>query len=70
MQAFAVVIALLAVAVLGWALSAAARSVLRRHGVPTDERTVGEAAAPGSSDGDPEESDRSGEPAGDGGAGD
>ena len=40
MQAFAVVIALLAVAALGWALSAAARRMLRRHGVPTDERTV------------------------------
>jgi hypothetical protein len=40
MQAFAVVIALLAVAALGWALSWAARRILRRHGVPTDERSA------------------------------
>ena len=40
MQAFAVVIALLAVAGLGWLLSRAARRVLRRHGVPVDERDV------------------------------
>jgi hypothetical protein len=40
MQAFTVVIALLAVAALGWLLSRAARSLLRRHGVPTDERDV------------------------------
>ena len=39
MQAFAVVIALLAVAALGWALSWGARRILRRHGVPTDERS-------------------------------
>ena len=45
MQAFAVVIALLAVAALGWALSAAARRVLRRHGVPTDERAMQDPAA-------------------------
>jgi hypothetical protein len=37
MQAFAVVIALLAVAALGWALTMGARYVLRRHGVPTRE---------------------------------
>ncbi len=63
MQAFAVVIALLAVAVLGWALSAGARRVLRRHGVPTDERAVRDHAAPGFPDGEPEESDLTGGPA-------
>ena len=70
MQAFAVVIALLAVAALGWALSAGARHVLRKHGVPTDERAVQDPAAPGPADGVPEESDRSGEPAGDDRTGD
>jgi hypothetical protein len=42
MQAFAVVIALLAVAALGWALSWGARRILRRHGVPTDEDGAGD----------------------------
>ncbi len=37
-QAFAVVVALLVVAAAGWLLSLAARRILRRHGVPTDER--------------------------------
>jgi hypothetical protein len=37
-QAFAVVVALLTVAVIGWLLSLAARRILRRHGVPTDAR--------------------------------
>lgn len=37
MQAFAVVLALLAVAALGWALTVAARRILRRFGVPVDE---------------------------------
>jgi hypothetical protein len=36
-QAFAVVVALLAVAACGWLLSLAARRILRRFGVPTDE---------------------------------
>ena len=38
MHAFAVVIALLAAAGLGWLLSRAARRALRRRGVPVDER--------------------------------
>jgi hypothetical protein len=38
MSPFAVVIALAAVAGLGWLLTAAARRILRRHGIPTDER--------------------------------
>jgi protein-S-isoprenylcysteine O-methyltransferase Ste14 len=38
MPAFTVVLALLAVAGLGWLLSWAARRLLRRHGVRTDER--------------------------------
>ena len=38
MQAFAVVVALLVVAAAGWLLSLVARRILRRHGVPTDER--------------------------------
>jgi hypothetical protein len=46
MQAFAVVIALLAVAALGWALSVGARRVLRRHGVPTRESDLREPAEP------------------------
>jgi hypothetical protein len=37
MQAFAVVLALLATAALGWALSALARRVLRRFGVRTED---------------------------------
>jgi len=70
MQAFAVVIALLAVAALGWALSAAARRVLRRHGVPTRESDVHAAAAPVPSDDEPAGRDRAGEPADEEGAGD
>jgi len=46
MQPFAVVIALLAVAALGWLLSRAARRLLRRYGVPTDERDVPDASLP------------------------
>jgi hypothetical protein len=46
MQAFAVVIALLAVAAIGWLLSRAARSLLRRHNVPTDERDVPDVSRP------------------------
>jgi hypothetical protein len=38
-NAVAVVIALAAVAALGWALAAVARRILRRHGVETDERS-------------------------------
>jgi hypothetical protein len=38
MNSFAVVIALVAVAAAGWLLTAAARRILRRHGVETDER--------------------------------
>ena len=38
MNAFAVVVALGAVAALGWALSAVARRILRRYGVETDQR--------------------------------
>jgi len=56
MQAFAVVLALLAVAALGWALSAGARWALRRHGVPTDEGDVYDPAAPEPSDEEPGES--------------
>jgi hypothetical protein len=41
-NAFAVVAALAAVAALGWALTAVARRVLRRFGVPTDERSEGD----------------------------
>ena len=41
MNAFAVVVALGAVAALGWALSAVARRILRRYGVETDERSGG-----------------------------
>jgi len=37
-NSFAVVIALLAVAAVGWLLTAAARRILRRHGIQTDER--------------------------------
>jgi hypothetical protein len=33
-----VVVALLAVAAIGWLLTVAARRILRRYGVPTDER--------------------------------
>jgi hypothetical protein len=44
MQPFAVIIALLAVAGLGWLLSRGARRVLRHYGVPTDERDVSEVA--------------------------
>jgi hypothetical protein len=40
MQPVAVVIALLAVAAVGWLLPRAARRVLRRHGVPVDESDV------------------------------
>ncbi len=46
MQAFTVVIALLAVALLGWSLSRAARRLLRRRGVPTDERDAAPVARP------------------------
>jgi hypothetical protein len=46
MQPFAVVIALLAVAAIGWLLSRAARGLLRRHGVPTDERDVPDVSTP------------------------
>ena len=46
MQPFAVVIALLAVAALGWLLSRAARRLLRRYGVPTDEREVPDVSRP------------------------
>ena len=53
MQAFTVVIALLAVAALGWVLSWGARRILRRHGVPTDERSVRDASAPFPVDGEP-----------------
>jgi hypothetical protein len=70
MQAFTVVIALLAVAALGWALSAAARRVLRRHGVPTDEPSVRDAGTPGPTGGERQERDRAGEPADDDRAGD
>jgi hypothetical protein len=38
MSSFAVVIALAAVAAVGWLLTAGARYVLHRHGVRTDER--------------------------------
>ena len=38
MSPFAVVIALAAVAGLGWLLTAAARRILRRYGIQTDER--------------------------------
>jgi hypothetical protein len=41
-QAFAVVVALAAVAALGWALTAAARRILRQFGVPTDDRREGD----------------------------
>ena len=44
MQAFTVVLVLVAVAGLGWALSALARRALRRHGVPIDDRDAGDAA--------------------------
>jgi len=37
-NSFAVVIALLAVAAVGWLLTAAARRILRRRGIQTDER--------------------------------
>jgi hypothetical protein len=50
MQAFVVVIALLAVAALGWALSAGARLVLRRHGVPTRESDLRDPDEPGEDD--------------------
>jgi hypothetical protein len=70
MQAFAVVVALLAVAALGWALSWGARRILRRHGVPTDERSVRDPAAPGSAEGEPAGRDRVGRPTDEGGAGD
>jgi hypothetical protein len=43
-EAFAVVIALLAVAGVGWALSALARRALRRRGIPTDQSDVEEAS--------------------------
>lgn len=46
MQPFAVVIALLAVAALGWLLSRAARRLLHRYGVPTDERDVPDVSVP------------------------
>ena len=39
MNAFAVVVALSAVAALGWVLTAVARRILRRHGIETDERS-------------------------------
>lgn len=45
-QPFAVVIALLAVAGLGWLLSRGARRMLHRYGVPTDERDVPEVSRP------------------------
>ena len=46
MQPFAVVIALLAVATLGWLLSRAARRLLRRYGVPTDAQDVPDVSRP------------------------
>lgn len=46
MQPFAVVIALLAMAAVGWLLSRWARSLLRRHGVPTDESDVPSVSRP------------------------
>jgi hypothetical protein len=46
MQPFAVVIALLAVAAIGWLLSRWARAALRRHGVPTDESDVPSVSSP------------------------
>jgi hypothetical protein len=55
MQPFAVIIALLAVAGLGWLLSRGARRLLRRWGVPTDEADVRDAAVRpgGDASGDP-----------------
>jgi len=63
MQAFTVVLALLAAAALGWALSVAARRILRRFGVPVDEREVSRAGGPsglpdGRPSGDGEEPER------------
>ncbi len=43
MNAFAVVVALGAVAALGWVLTAVARRILQRYGVETDERPVDDA---------------------------
>ena len=40
MNSVAVIGALLAVAAVGWLLSRLARRILRRHGVPTDERDL------------------------------
>jgi len=42
-QAFTVVLVLVAVAGLGWALSALARRALRRRGVPIDDRDAADA---------------------------
>jgi hypothetical protein len=63
MQAFTVVLALLAAAALGWALSVVARRVLRRFGVPVDEQTAARAGGPsgppdGRPSGDGEEPER------------
>jgi hypothetical protein len=63
MQAFAVVLALLAVAALGWALTMVARRVLRRLGVQVDEQgSARSAGAPGLPDerpsGDEDEPER------------
>jgi len=38
-NAFAVVVALAAVAALGWVLTAVARLILRRHGIEADKRS-------------------------------
>jgi hypothetical protein len=46
MQPFAVVIALLVVAAIGWLLSRWSRAALRRHGVPTDEADVPSVSSP------------------------
>lgn len=67
MQAFAVVIALLAMAAVGWLLSRWARAVLRRHGVPTDESDVPAVSRPVWREGS-EEEDGGGDPVGPGDA--
>jgi hypothetical protein len=53
MQSFAVVLALLAAAALGWALTVAARRVLRRFGVQIDERAARDEGSSGAPDGRP-----------------
>lgn len=60
MQPFAVVIALLAVAALGWLLSRAARRLLHRYGVPTDERDVPDVSRPLVADDGDDEGDSAG----------